>query len=222
MNGDRAGLRSEGLQRVGAAELIARRLRERILAGELHPGDPLREVEVAVAFGVARNTVREALRLLVQSGLVVHEVHHGVSVRRLNAFDVEQLYGLRAIVESAACDRAGDLSTDEVEALLAPLRDGSRSLTTGDVWAAAEANRAFHRMIVRLLRNPRAEVVHDGLLAELALGLMLEERDAATAVSWHERNRALSEILISGPPALAREAVLKYLTDSREHLLAYV
>src|SRR5438552_2849018 len=65
-------------RRVGAAELIASTIRTQILAGKLQPGEPLPEVQVAAAFGVARNTVREGLKILARSGLAVHELHRGV------------------------------------------------------------------------------------------------------------------------------------------------
>ena len=75
-------LQGSSLPRRGTADLLAAEIRTRILAGDLLPGDPLREAELAAAFNVARNTVREALRLLTQDGLADHEVHRGVSVRR--------------------------------------------------------------------------------------------------------------------------------------------
>ena len=94
--------RGAALQRRGSADLIAAEVRERILAGDLVSGDPLREAELAEAFGVARNTVREALRLLTQGGLATYEMHHGVTVRRHTPAEVAAIFDVREIIESAA------------------------------------------------------------------------------------------------------------------------
>ncbi len=52
-------------------ELIAERLRTQILSGELVPGDRLpTEDQLMAQFGIARNTLREALRVLESQGLV--------------------------------------------------------------------------------------------------------------------------------------------------------
>ena len=62
---------------------IAQELRESIDAGELAPGARLpSERELAQRYGTARNTAREAIRLLSDAGLVIPEHGRGVFVRR--------------------------------------------------------------------------------------------------------------------------------------------
>src|SRR3954463_5903127 len=62
---------------------IAQELREAIEAGELIPGARLpSERELAQRYGTARNTAREAIRLLSDAGLVIAEHGRGVVVRR--------------------------------------------------------------------------------------------------------------------------------------------
>jgi DNA-binding GntR family transcriptional regulator len=209
-------------RRIGAAEMIADTLRDRILGGHLRPGDSLREVEVAETFGVARNTAREALKVLTLTGLTVHAVHHGVSVRRLTSDDVDALYGLRAILESAACDRAGALSDDELTALTASLDHHQAALDRSDVLAVAAANREFHRAIVDLLHNPRVTAVHADVMHELSLVLVLEERDAQMTTRWLERDCELVALFKTGPPESCRAALLSYLQDSRHNLKRWV
>ena len=115
--GVRDVFRGAALQRRGSADLIAAEVRERILAGDLVSGDPLRESELAEAFGVARNTVREALRLLTQGGLTTYAMHHGVTVRRYTPAEVAAVFDVRTIIESAAGRRAGSVDAAEVARL---------------------------------------------------------------------------------------------------------
>jgi GntR family transcriptional regulator len=62
---------------------IADELRRAIDAGELEPGAKLpSERELAERYGTARNTAREAIRLLAEGGLVTAEHGRGVFVRK--------------------------------------------------------------------------------------------------------------------------------------------
>jgi DNA-binding GntR family transcriptional regulator len=61
-------------------EQVADRLRRDVLAGELPPGEHLREVELAGRFGVSRGPVRDALLQLAKEGWLVLEPHCGAKV----------------------------------------------------------------------------------------------------------------------------------------------
>src|SRR6516164_6610217 len=63
-------------------EQVADRLRRDVLAGELVPGEHLREIELAGRFGVSRGPVRDALLQLAQEGWLVLEPHCGAKVAR--------------------------------------------------------------------------------------------------------------------------------------------
>lgn len=71
------------LRRLPASQVLAGELRDAIESGELKPGDKLpSERALASEHGLARNTVREAVRLLSEQGLVTAEHGRGVFVRR--------------------------------------------------------------------------------------------------------------------------------------------
>lgn len=70
------------LGKVSASRRLAERLRARIAAGDLDAEDRLpSERELASENGIARGTAREAIRQLVESGLVTVEHGRGVFVR---------------------------------------------------------------------------------------------------------------------------------------------
>ena len=116
--------------------MISATLRDRILDGTC-AGDALRKVEVAEIRRCSRHS-REALKVLTLTGLTVHEVHHGVSVRRLTPDKVDTLYGLRTIHGERGCDRAGRASDRSSRAhhIARPPRS---ALQRGDVLAIAAA-----------------------------------------------------------------------------------
>ncbi len=94
------------VRRSTTAQQVADGLSARILAGAFAPGDRLRESAIAAELGVARNTVREAVRILELSGLVRYEVNRGAVVISPTPEKVEALYTARERLETAAVSRA--------------------------------------------------------------------------------------------------------------------
>ncbi|MEU9116644.1 GntR family transcriptional regulator [Streptomyces sp. NPDC048483] len=71
MNGEGAEEPTNGTAQMSSRAVVAEALRQRIALGGFGPGDRLPpERELAAAFGVGRNTVRQALRELADEGLV--------------------------------------------------------------------------------------------------------------------------------------------------------
>ena len=60
--------------------MTTRRLRDEILSGTLEPGARLIEEQICQRFSISRAPVREAMRLLVQQGLVEHLPRRGARV----------------------------------------------------------------------------------------------------------------------------------------------
>ncbi len=80
-------------------------LRAAIVAGRIPPREPLPEAALAQTFGTGRSAIREALRTLVQEGLVVSELNRGAWVKPLSTEDVIDVYRARTAIEVAAVER---------------------------------------------------------------------------------------------------------------------
>jgi DNA-binding GntR family transcriptional regulator len=87
---------------VSAAEQVAEDLRRRILAGEIVPGERIRQEEVAERFGVSRLPVREALRMLEAEGLTELETKKSARVPLLDMRQVALMYQMREKLEPLA------------------------------------------------------------------------------------------------------------------------
>ncbi|MBP7736775.1 MAG: GntR family transcriptional regulator [Spirochaetes bacterium] len=73
---------------------IADILSERIIRMELKQGERILEAKIAKEFNVSQSSVREALRVMEQSGLVEINQRRGTYVTRLTGNDIEILYDL--------------------------------------------------------------------------------------------------------------------------------
>jgi DNA-binding GntR family transcriptional regulator len=85
---------------------IADRLRSAILAGDLAPGAALVETALAAQFNVSRAPLREALRQLIEEGLVVTVPYTGTRVVDLSVDDIREIYSMRITLERFAFEEA--------------------------------------------------------------------------------------------------------------------
>jgi len=133
-------------------------LRRLIAVGELVPGQPLRQEDLAERLGVSRVPVREALNTLESEGHVVHEPHRGYRVTELSLADLLEVYRLRQLLEAEAVRATIALGDQEV---LAELRAAGAAVeqanAAGDLLAMNEANRRFHFVLVTRAGLPRLE-----------------------------------------------------------------
>lgn len=143
------------------AERIARVLGERIVAGELLPGAPLRQDRIAEEFEASHVPAREAFQLLRSRGLVVTEPRRGVRVAPLDPAMIQETVEIRAALESLAltfaAPRMNAASFERIEkALIAA--DQAQTMVEWE-----QANRVFHRELVIPCRMPKLLSMLDDL-----------------------------------------------------------
>jgi Transcriptional regulators len=128
---------------IGATgRLIADRLRERILRGDLPPGERVGQDAVAAEFEASRIPVREALKVLEAEGLITIRPNSGAWVAELDAGEFDQIYRLREQVEALAIQESIPHLTPEQRARLRELADAAASAGTAEEFLALD--REFH------------------------------------------------------------------------------
>ncbi|MFF9409644.1 GntR family transcriptional regulator [Streptomyces anandii] len=148
-------------------QVVLEGIKHRILTGRLTPGQALVETELAALFGVSKTPVREALKTLAGTGLVVMSQYKGVTVREVDADMAREVYDMRLLLEPEALRRSV-----RRRAPLDAARDAlERADEAADTAERSLANREFHRALYLPCGNP-------------LLGRMLDEvRDQAALVS---------------------------------------
>jgi DNA-binding GntR family transcriptional regulator len=141
-------------------------IRLAIVEGRYRPGQRLIEQRIAEELDLSRTPIREALRMLDAEGLVITEANRGAIVRPIAADDVQDLYELRARLESYAAYRASLRRTD---AHLAVMDEAMRGFSAGVQRAAdgrADAVREltarnfdFHQSVVEAACHERLGIL---------------------------------------------------------------
>ena len=120
-------------------------LRSAIVAGELRPGQRIRQDEVAESLGVSVAPVREALATLEQEGQVAYRPRRGYFVTELRIEDLEEIYELRQVLEERAARAAlPGLDDDALQRIVAAAQDCVVAAENGNIAAELSANRRFH------------------------------------------------------------------------------
>jgi DNA-binding GntR family transcriptional regulator len=159
------------VERRSTTDQVLQELRAAILSGRMAPGEPLPEASLARAFGTGRSAIREALRHLVQEGLVISEHNRGAKVQALNIDDVVDLYRTRAAIEVAAVtivlERTDRNDVGKLQAAQARIRGASQTdARQAPPPELIAADIDFHRVMVALAESPRLSRAHEPLAAE--------------------------------------------------------
>ena len=134
-------------------------LRDGVASGRFPAGNRITEQEVALAAGVSRTPVREALRRLHQEGVVVFTPNQGAVVTEWSREDIDEIFELRALLESYGAARAARLATAEQIAELLALAEQqcveSRERRPGYLDRIGEINSRFHHRLQAAAASPR-------------------------------------------------------------------
>ena len=212
----------EGLvvQRSTAAQQVAAGLASRIVAGAFPPGDRLRESAIASELGVARNTVREAVRILELSGLVRHVVNRGAVVISPTPDKVEALYTARERLETAAVSRPAGES--ELAALRTAYDELVEAAASHEVLRIVDVDLAFHSAIVSMLHSTRLDEFYAELMVELRFYLTvlsLEDREFEHPDDILAEHRVILEAIESGDTTTAVHQVRSHIERNAQRVI---
>jgi DNA-binding GntR family transcriptional regulator len=138
------------------ADQVTERIREAIIRGNLGPNERLAEPALAAELGVSRSPVREALLRLESDGLVRREANRGFSVWNPTATDVDEILGLRVMMEALAAELLIDKLTDEDFSTLEEIIEQQRQvIEVKGLLRLTRADRRFHAYFVERAGNSR-------------------------------------------------------------------
>jgi DNA-binding GntR family transcriptional regulator len=194
-------------------------LRRRILAGEVKPGRPLREVALAAELDVSRNTLREILLVLASEGLVQHVPHHGARVVQLGVRDARDIYLVRQLIESAAIERAASRPPEASGHLIAAVERLEDAAVAHDLDRLVEADLGFHRSLVAVLESDLFRTIETQLRLAFSI-VAFADREYEQPEPLVEEHRRLQQLIAAGDVPGAKEALRTHLARYETRLVA--
>lgn len=193
-----------------AGPQIHRLLRERIIGASLLPDAALSEAEIAAAYGVSRQPVREAFMRLADEGLITVRPQRVTRVRLISRAEVLDARFVREAIEAdivrEVAARPDETLVAELDAQLrrqraVPGRRPERFMPLDDT---------FHRTLARASGHDHAWHVVEGIKAQMdrVRFLALRTFPVAALVEQHE---AIVEAVRGARPAAAEKAMRTHL-----------
>jgi DNA-binding GntR family transcriptional regulator len=194
---------------------VADQLRERIIDGYFAPGQQINESLVSSQLNLSRGPVREALQRLSQEGLLVSKPNRGVFVVELTPKDVEEIYGVREILELGAAQIIMAQPAERREEIAEELRKVAVRLTEAageDDWESVfKIDLEFHTTLVSESGNSRLLRAYTTLAAETLMCMRNLEQSypASSSVTTH---LMMAEMIGTGSMDEVRSAFHRHLT----------
>lgn len=193
-------------------------IREAILRGDFAQGQRLVESELAPRLGISKTPVREALKRLTQSGIVIAHPHRGAVVATVDEPMVRNVYEVRLLLEPPAVAAATPLHTaSSLEALQEVLRGARAAGEAGDYRALSAANRLFHRTLTEPCENAILRSVLGDLQEQVALISVAAWQRKTTWRHEAEQHEAILLAVLScdaeGAAALLRSHIAEFILE---------
>ena len=183
-------------------QLILNALRERILSGQLAPGERLVEGKLSEEFGVSRMPVREALRALAAEGLVSIEPRRGATVIRFTDDQIQDMVEVRATLEALNAKLAARRNDPaQIARLERILSDGSKLTSVDDLTRISALNLEFHDTLGKVAGNSVLQEMMHWLRERTALFFSVNNRDRMHQ-NWDE-HAAILRAVVTGDAELA-------------------
>lgn len=209
------------IEPVTVADQVYLLLERDILSGRIPGGSRLRVRQLAERAGTSIMPVRDAIRRLERSGLVLSEPNKGAWVKEFNPHELADVYAVRLLLEPEAAGLGARRATGDViaemEWRLHQLRDAVAEQRFGD---AIEADSALLRALYACTGN-------DFLCWTIDSSWKHSYLYRVTSISSESQNRTLRwnekilEAVKAGDAEAARECSRRSIESAIEDLEAY-
>lgn len=208
-----AGQYNLKIPRISVINALAASLRERVLSGDLLPGRPLPEAELAAQYGVARPTIRAAIQQLTLTGLLVREANRSAYVPSLTPAQVRDLFAVRTLIEIEAIRTVATnrLPIHDAEQAVARLGMFPPDAKWSDVVAS---DLEFHRAIVTATGSSRLLRLFSLLEDEIRLSIAQLRPAYESHKALYEEHRQLLAAIQSGDGGKAAQLLRQHLEQA--------
>lgn len=214
------------IQKKSLAEEVAKHLQSQITEGKLKEGEKLStEPELMKKFGVGRSTIREAVKMLVNMGLLKVQQGRGTFVQkqillnepfeqRLKRADIQELHEVRKILEAAIAERAAKRCTEEdLKEIQEYILQRKLFAETNQLEKCIEADINFHVAIAKATHNEILFEIYKNASIHLQKGYQLIYEDTSHFVSSQALHEELVKCLMTGNYQKALEIGTQFWSD---------
>jgi DNA-binding GntR family transcriptional regulator len=202
----------------GVVNSLVEYIREKIITGELAPGQKLNEIQLAAEFNISRPPLREAFRTLENNHLVVSIPRKGCCVSKISIEDLRNVYEARVMIECYAIDLLKKKRATSVSELLS-LFKAAAEFGSLEWQALAKKERVeklriladFHTKLVESAGNDLLLRFHQTIIYNLARYQYKYPYGTGTFQNSQEHHQQIIEEIRAGQFKRAKNTLEKHL-----------
>jgi len=198
------------------------RIRQAIICWDLEPGEQVTEMQLTSRFDLSRAAVRAALARLSHDGLVRPIPRQGFVVAPITMQQVQDLFGVRLIVEPAAARLLAQRGDAEVIAHLNALNAACKvDEDRFDGIALRQANANFHVGMTRATGNERLAAITRDSLDELQRILYIPQiaKDSTRIEETFAEHEQIIAAIRERDPVTAERATIDHIASNRQTII---
>lgn len=201
-------------------DVVCNTLRQEILTGKLKPGERLMEIHLADKLGVSRTPIREAIRKLELEGLVIMIPRRGAEVAQITLKNLTDVMEVRCALDVLAIELACERMTPEdLEKLSQACADFDSAVATEDIRKIAEADVAFHDIIVQSTGNMRLIQLVNNLSEQMYRYRFEYLKDMTSHEMLKEEHKEMYLSIRGKDKTAAAAVVRKHIDNQKEAII---
>ncbi|MET1414744.1 GntR family transcriptional regulator [Roseibium sp. HPY-6] len=209
--------------RQSLASEAAENLRNFIMLGKLAPGMPVRERDLAEAFGISRTPLKEALRILESEGLIVYGPTRRPYVADPSLDEINDWLRVQGALEALAGELACTVASDEQLAEIARINASIKEARDADGQLEAfRRDMRFHEAIVAASGNAALAETHASYNARLWRVRFLSSQRISGREATRQEHSDIVTALLARDATAARRTLKKHLRTAETNIAAAI
>ena len=196
---------------------IAEEIKKMIFEGKLKQGEKITEQQVSKSLGVSRTSVREAVLLLEQEGLLISEAYKDTKVTTISQEEVlEILIPMRLQIETFALKKGLSTWGEDTKSQFETILEGMRKATAyKDLSMFIELDIQLHGLIVQASGLENVIRIWESIVNRIRLHFLHQNSRSGTMEKWLQEHEELVTILVSNSSLeVALEALKSHIVDT--------
>lgn len=215
------------MEHIGLTRTVANHLTEKIVTGEIKPGQHLNELQLTSELKISRSPLREAFRILENTSLVKNVPRKGTFATQISKKDLGEIYDARAMIECFAIEllqRKNEKKTDRLESSIVmeeqfpvPQTDDRKKML--DLW---RVHSGFHVELVLACDNSIVNRFYTMISDKLSRYQIIYLRAQGTDMASIRDHRKVLSAIKTGDFEQARELLREHLSYTYQKILSEI